>query len=104
MSQKYIKLKEILDLAYHQASEGKGKERHADDKAFEDQPILTETRALGIAFPAGQARKKILEATKCYKDFPDRAIADLLGAINYISAEIIYINEYKNNSSINIKE
>lgn len=89
----YKELKIILDRAYLQASVGKGKDRHANGLPFHQQPILVETRSVGIGFPAGQARKKIQEATNCYKDHPERAIADLLGAINYIAAEIIFIEE-----------
>lgn len=92
-NQKYNKLKDILDRAFDQASVGKGKARHANNDNFEDQPILAETRAVGIGFVAGQARKKILEATRYYQEHPERAIADLLGAINYIAAEVIYIEE-----------
>jgi hypothetical protein len=89
----YKELKMILDRAYLQASVGKGKDRHANGLPFHQQPILVETRSVGIGFPAGQARKKVQEATNCYKDHPERAIADLLGAINYIAAEIIFIEE-----------
>jgi hypothetical protein len=89
----YKELKMVLDRAYLQASVGKGKDRHANGLPFHQQPILVETRSVGIGFPAGQARKKVQEATSCYKDHPERAIADLLGAINYIAAEIIFIEE-----------
>ena len=89
----YGPLMEILHRAYAQAATGKGKERHANELPFVQQPILVETRALGIGFPAGQARKKVLEAANAHKDHKERAVADLLGAINYIAAAIIYIEE-----------
>ena len=89
----YKSLQDVLARAHDQAAAGKGAERHANNLPFEQQPILAETRAVGIGFVAGQARKKILEATRCWQDHPERAVADLLGAINYIAAEIIYIEE-----------
>ena len=98
----YKTLKDVLGRAYDQASAGKGKDRHANGLPFEKQPILEETRAVGIGFVAGQARKKILEATNCWREHPERAVTDLLGAINYISAQIIYIEE-KNEGTIRIE-
>lgn len=89
----YEKLAKVLESAYNQAAMGKGKERHANNFPFHEQPILQETRLVGVGFPAGQARKKILEAANCFKDHPERAKADLLGAINYIAALIIHIED-----------
>ena len=89
----YKSLKEVLHLAYLQASEGKGKERHAKDgQAFEDQPICTIARKVGIGFCLGQALKKIEESTRL-SEYPGREIGELLGAINYIAGAIIVINE-----------
>lgn len=87
----YEALTAVLHDAIDQASLGKGLERHADDRPFHDQPILRETQAVGLGFPAGQARKKILEAVHCCDDHPERAVADLLGAINYTAAMVIAI-------------
>jgi hypothetical protein len=72
----------------------KGNDRHAlDDKQkFEDQPICTLTRQLGLGFPLGQAMKKVLESQNLMR-FPGRAKAELLGAINYIAAAIIVLEE-----------
>jgi hypothetical protein len=95
----YRMLHQVLDRAYDQAAAGKGAERHANDLPFEEQPILAETRAVGIGFVAGQARKKILEATRCWEKHPGRAVVDLLGAINYIAAQIIYIEEQTKNET-----
>ena len=89
----YEALAEVLEAALQQAASGKGKERHANGKPFHQQPIMEEAYGVGIGFPAGQARKKILEATRGYQAHPQRAIADLLGAINYAAATVIYINE-----------
>jgi hypothetical protein len=88
----YKSLKDILNLAYLQASEGKGKERHASGEPFEDQPICSITRKVGIGFCLGQALKKIEESTRL-SQYPGREIGELLGAINYIAGAIIVINE-----------
>lgn len=86
----YEPLKQVLDDALAQASRGKGKERHAGDLSFMDQPIITEGREMpqGLAF---QARKKIREALNCPDD--DRAVTDLLGAIVYTAAMVILRRE-----------
>jgi len=89
----YEPLAAILAEALAQASTGKGRERHANGRPFHEQPIMQELRAVGLGFAAGQARKKILEACRCHQQYPDRAIADLLGAINYAAATILRIRE-----------
>lgn len=87
----YAKLMHTLHMAYVQASAGKGKERHAKvDEKFEDQKICEIRRRVGSGYTLGQAIKKCIEAQRLPKD---RAIAELLGAINYISAEIIVLEE-----------
>ena len=73
-----------------QAQSGKGKERHAQDKPFIRQPILEIGRMVGPASAAGQVIKKTQEAMRLPKD---RAIAELLGAINYAAATILLIQE-----------
>jgi len=88
----YKSLKDVLHLAYLQASEGKGKERHASGEPFEDQPICTIARKVGIGFCLGQALKKIEESRRL-SQYPGREIGELLGAINYIAGAIIVINE-----------
>lgn len=88
----YKSLTNVLIQAQLQASEGKGKERHASGELFEQQPICVLTRQLGMGFPLGQATKKILESQRL-KTYPARSVAELLGAINYIAAAIIVINE-----------
>jgi len=89
----YTALASVLADAYAQASSGKGAERHSDGRPFEDQPIMRITDAVGTGFPAGQAIKKIQEACGCYEEHPERAKADLLGAINYIAALTIHIED-----------
>jgi len=92
----YSSLKRVLDMAYEQASSGKGKERHANDDNFEDQPICQIPRYQGsIDFVTGQAIKKCLEVTKL--PTVDAKVRELLGAINYIAAGIIVLQEGSNN-------
>jgi hypothetical protein len=88
----YEELENVLQRALHQASEGKGKERHAQGLAFEDQPMLQISRFLGteqgMAF---QACKKIQESHRL--PTTERKVAELLGAINYIAGMVIMLEE-----------
>jgi hypothetical protein len=72
----------------------KGVERHAltPEQPFDKQPICDIARQLGLGAPLGQAMKKILESQQLAK-FPGRAKAELLGAINYIAAAVIVLEE-----------
>jgi hypothetical protein len=88
----YKALRHVFVESYLQASEGKGAERHSMGESFEDQPICVLTRQLGLGFPLGQAMKKIIESQKLSR-FPGRAKAELLGAINYIAAAVIVLDE-----------
>jgi len=87
----YEPLAAILQEALEQAQHGKGKVCHANGKPFLEQPIMSGGRECGAGGLAFQARKKILEALNCADD--DRAIADLLGAINYTAAMVILRRE-----------
>lgn len=81
----YESLAEVLDRALEQAQSGKGKERHANGKPFDQQPI----RTIGDDYPGfllGQATKKTLESRAMT---PDRAERELLGAIVFTAAEIM---------------
>jgi hypothetical protein len=82
----YKSLRDVLDEAYTQASRGKGKERHATDVPFERQQSGIVTDKYGLGYPLGQADKKCLESMRLE---PDAAVAELLGAINYIALAII---------------
>jgi hypothetical protein len=86
--EQYALLQEVLEAAYNQAVYGKGKARHATDEPFEEQPICQIARWVGLGFPAGQAIKKVREATRTH------SIDDLLGAINYIAAMVIVMREH----------
>jgi hypothetical protein len=84
----------VLDEAYKQASEGKGKERHSQGEPFEEQPMQAISKLVGSS--AGmefQAIKKIQESTRMAET--DRRIHELLGAINYIAGTIIYLRSKK---------
>ena len=86
----YFPLFQVLNDALNQAQVGKGAERHADGQHFTDQPVLSITRAVGLGFPLGQAMKKIQE---CQRMDPDAAQRELLGAINYLAAAVLYLEE-----------
>lgn len=84
---KYTALATALAAAYNQASVGKGKERHANGKPFDQQPIMEIGRMVGPGYQIGQAMKKGQEAMGMYaRGESDRARAELLGAINYMAA------------------
>ena len=83
----YQPLANVLQAALDQAQAGKGSQRHANGRPFLEQPIITDGRACGLAGPAFQARKKILEALNCPDE--ERAVQDLLGAIVYTAAMVI---------------
>jgi len=84
----YDILRDVLQLAVDQASVGKGKERHANGKPFDRQPIMEIGRMVGSGYPLGQAMKKAQESSRLP---PDRAKAELLGAINYLAAAYLLL-------------
>ena len=90
----YAPLWRVLDAAYDQAANGKGKERHANDKPFTEQPIMEIARMVGPGYQLGQAMMKAQEAGgMIQRGQPDRAKAELLGAINYLAACVLMIEE-----------
>jgi hypothetical protein len=82
----YDCLRDVLVRAYDQAAKGKGDERHAQGAAFEDQPMQKTIDLYGVGFALGQSAKKAQESMRLPKD---RAIAELLGGINYLAGAII---------------
>jgi hypothetical protein len=86
----YSDLFEVLRDALEEAQEGKGAVRHGNGLSFTDQPALTITRAVGMGFPLGQAMKKIQESQRMD---PDAAKRELLGAINYLAAAVLFLDE-----------
>jgi hypothetical protein len=89
---KYEKLLEIFTKAYERAAVGKGKERHANGEAFENQLICSIPERVGIGFNLGQALKKAYEQERIN---PEQAVNELLDAINYLAAAIIVIENRK---------
>ena len=90
----YAGLNRALGAAYNQAATGKGKERHANDKPFERQPIMEIARMVGPGYQLGQAMKKAQEAAGMLnRKQPERAQAELLGAINYLAACWLLVEE-----------
>ncbi len=82
----YESLEGVLARAYQQAAVGKGAERHAQDKPFDEQPMQLLINLYGSGFALGQAGKKMQEAMRLPHD---AAIRELLGAINYIAGAVI---------------
>lgn len=93
----YDSLTRVLHAAYAQASSGKDKARHnARNISFDRQPIMEIGRMCGLGYPTGQAQKKTQEAVSMFnRGEPDRAEAELLGAINYLAAAVLLIRETK---------
>lgn len=93
----YEPLFSVLMLAFKQAAYGKGKERHANDKPFTEQPILQIQRMLGddgFAGHAFQIMKKVQEAnTMVSRGKYGEAQRELLGAIVYAAAAHCFIEE-----------
>jgi hypothetical protein len=86
----YAALRHVLRLALEQAAEGKGKERHANDKPFDQQPMMEIGRMVGHGFCLGQAIKKAQESSRME---PDAAKRELLGAINYLAGAYLLLEE-----------
>ena len=84
----YECLARVLGMAFDQAARGKGKERHANDLPFDRQPMQDLIRMNGLGFATGQVGKKASEALSLPAD---RAIAELLGVINYAAGAILFI-------------
>jgi hypothetical protein len=86
----YESLAAILDEALAQAQSGKGAERHANPgQAFADQVIVWLCEAMGSnQGDVFQACKKAIESTRLPRK---RAIAELLGGINYLAAAVLVI-------------
>jgi hypothetical protein len=89
----YNRLSNVLSLALEQAAAGKGKARHAQGQPFEQQPMQRISQMLGSAEGMRyQAVKKIQESVRMEDG---AAIAELLGAINYLAGTVIYLQNSK---------
>jgi hypothetical protein len=90
----YAELTRALDAALAQAASGKGKERHANGRTFDRQPIMEIARMVGPGYQIGQAMKKGQEAMGMQsRGETERARAELLGAINYMAAAWLLLGE-----------
>lgn len=88
---KYVVLFDVLMSAFNQAAVGKGRERHAENESYEEQPIMWIEKYFK-SYQLGQAVKKMHESQRLSKEM---AVQELLGAINYIAAKIIFLNKEK---------
>ena len=87
----YLPLREILNRAYDHAAAGKGAERHATGQDFAHQPMQTISDLVGDNHGClFQAIKKCQESTRLPKE---RAVHELLGAINYLAGAIIFLEK-----------
>lgn len=87
---KYASLEKVLTEAYQQASIGKGAIRHAIGGSFDEQPMQKLCELYGVGFALGQAAKKMQESTRMGTD---KAVHELLGAINYIAGAVIHLRK-----------
>ncbi len=91
----YESLASVLSRALDQAQSGKGAERHGNGLPFSEQPVMVEQRQQGgTGFTVGQARKKSLESMGLQAQ--EAAVKELLGAINYLAAAVLYLEESPN--------
>ncbi len=86
----YDSLLHVFNAALLRASIGKGKERHATDEPFEDQPICTELRLLGTTPAVYQVRKKARETLRMSSD---QARREWLDVIVHAAAAFLVLNE-----------
>ena len=95
----YEPLARILALAYDQSAKGKGKERHANARPFDKQPIMEIGRMLASTCDGElyQVMKKVQEASGMIsRGNTQAAKAELLGAIVYSAAAYLLIEESEN--------
>jgi len=86
----YEKLADVLVRAYAQASEGKGKERHAAaGEPFHEQVICIGARKFGVGSMLYQAFKKAEESQRLPLDAAKR---ELFGGIVYLAAAVIELD------------
>lgn len=87
----YESLGRVLQSAHDQAAKGKGIKRHSKDgEPFDRQKICEITRRVGLGYPLGQAIKKAEESIVLGGS---RGVAEVLGAINYLAAAVIIMEE-----------
>lgn len=87
----YHNLAEALIGAYQQAAFGKGKERHANDLPFHDQPMQRISNLLDS--PDGMAYQVIKKVQESLRMGPTAAERELYGAIVYAAGMIVRLRE-----------
>lgn len=93
--ERYESLAKVLQAAMDQAAKGKGLERHViNNEPFNEQFICEIAR--GLNSPAGPLQNAIKKAYESQKLGGQRGIAELLGAINYMAAAVIIMQEKEN--------
>jgi hypothetical protein len=90
----YEILADVLAEAFRQSALGKGRERHANSRPFDRQPIMEIGRMVGPGYNIGQAMKKAQEAMGMVRrhDY-GQAVEECLGAIVYLAATVHLIRE-----------
>ena len=97
----YELLRGILDEAYDQSARGKGHDRHANGRYFDQQPIMEIGRMVGPGFATGQVMKKAQEATSmAARGEADAAVRELLGVIVYAASAVALVREKAPRSDI----
>lgn len=93
-------LTRILLEAYYQSAHGKGRNRHnPNNLPFAEQKIMTLARLTGTGGPVFQACKKATEAhSQAYRRLYGSAKAELLGAIVYLAAAALLVEELETDS------
>jgi hypothetical protein len=92
----YEELARILEQAYNQSAKGKGKQRHANNLPFKEQPIMKIGRMSGIGGHVYQIMKKAQEAGNMHKRGEhEAAIAEFYGVIVYAAAAVLLTEESK---------
>jgi len=89
----YESLAKELSEAYTQASNGKGKERHADGSSFEQQKICVISRWVSGSPAAGPLFQAVKKAVESARLSPEAALREIDGAIVYLAAAKILIRE-----------
>lgn len=90
----YALLRAVLDEAFDQSARGKGAERHANGRYFDQQPIMEIGRMVGPGFATGQVMKKAQEATSmAARGESEAAVRELLGVIVYAASAVALVRE-----------
>ena len=90
----YELLADVFRRAFDQAATGKGAERHADSKPFDEQPMQLIAQKRGIGFILGQADKKSEEAQGMLnRGQKEACIKELLGSMVYLAGAVIFIEK-----------